>query len=510
MSLNVALNLRDSARNHPDKTAVIIGDTSLSYAQVHGMAQKFATALREQGVEPGDRVALMLPNVPQFTIAYYGILYAGGVVVPLNVLLTEEEVAYHLDDAAASAFVVWDGFLAAAAPAFARVVECHTLIVVEAGAPGSGTLPPDGKSFSSLVAAAEPMGDLTTRSADDTAVILYTSGTTGKPKGAELSQFNIFFNALYARNMLIPLQEDEVALATLPLFHSFGQQVVQNSVLGVGGTLVMLPRFDPESAFALMSKHQVTMFAGVPTMFFALLNHPAGKNFDASHLRWCLSGGSAMPVEVMKAFDERFGVNTLEGYGLSETSPIASFNVLDRPKKAGSIGLPIWGVEFRLEGSDGKVVENDDEPGEVCIKGHNVMKGYWRRPEITAEVIKDGWFHTGDVATRDSDGYYFIVDRVKDMIIRGGFNVYPREIEEVLFGHPAVAEVAVVGVPHESHGEEVKAIIALKEGQTLTEEEVIAYTKQHLAAYKYPRIVEFRQELPKGPTGKILKRELKG
>ena len=290
MSLNIALNLRDSARTHPDKAAVIIGETTLSYAQLHGMAQKFATALREKGVEPGDRVAIMLPNVPQFTIAYYGILYAGAVVVPLNVLLTEEEVAYHLDDAAAKGIVAWEGFLPAAAPAFARVIECHHLIAVEAGAPGSAELPEGAVSFAAMVASAEPMQDLTTRSSEDTAVILYTSGTTGKPKGAELSQFNMFFNALYARTMLIPLEENEVALATLPLFHSFGQQVVQNGVLGAGGTLVMLPRFDPEAAFALMAQHQVTLFAGVPTMYFALLNHPAGTHSDASHLRWCVSG----------------------------------------------------------------------------------------------------------------------------------------------------------------------------------------------------------------------------
>jgi long-chain acyl-CoA synthetase len=244
-------------------------------------------------------------------------------------------------------------------------------------------------------------------------------------------------------------------------------------------------------------------------MYFALLHHPDAARYDISSLEYCVSGGSAMPVEVMKEFDTRYGVNILEGYGLSETSPVASFNQLDRPKKAGSIGLPIWGVEFRLEDADGKVIAGTDEPGEICIKGHNVMKGYWGNPQATEESIRDGWFHTGDIGTRDADGYYYVVDRTKDMIIRGGFNVYPREIEEVLYGHPAIAEAAVIGVPHESHGEEVKAVVALKAGAGATSDELIAYCKERLAAYKYPRIVEFRDALPKGPTGKLLKRELR-
>jgi len=271
-----------------------------------------------------------------------------------------------------------------------------------------------------------------------------------------------------------------------------------------------LPKFDPITALGLMTKHGVTSFSGVPTMYFAMLHHPEASKLQPTTLRFCCSGGSAMPVEVMKAFDEKYKVNILEGYGLSETSPVASFNVLDKPKKAGSIGLPLAGVEMKLVDDTGAIVTAAGTPGEICIKGPNVMKGYYKRPEVNAEVIKDGWFTTGDIATRDADGYYFIVDRKKDMIIRGGFNVYPREVEETLYAHPAVAEAAVIGVPHASHGEEVKAILALKPGATATVEEIIAYSKQHLAAYKYPRIVEFRASLPKGPTGKILKRELRG
>jgi len=284
--------------------------------------------------------------------------------------------------------------------------------------------------------------------------------------------------------------------------------VMQNATLRAGGTLVLLPRFEPLTAAQLIQKHKVTYFAGVPTMYFALLHHPEVTPDMLASLADCASGGAAMPVEVMHAFDKKFHTDILEGYGLSETSPVASFNSRGA-KKPGSIGTPLWGIEFRLVDADGKVVTEIDKPGEICIKGHNVMKGYYKRPEATAESISDGWFRTGDIATRDSDDYYFIVDRKKDMLIRGGFNVYPREVEEVLYGHPAVAEAAVIGVPHESHGEEVKAVLALKPGAAATADEIIAYCKQRLAAYKYPRIVEFVPALPKGPTGKILKRELR-
>jgi long-chain acyl-CoA synthetase len=297
-------------------------------------------------------------------------------------------------------------------------------------------------------------------------------------------------------------------LVVLPLFHSFGQTVMQNATIRGGGTLVLMPRFDPLGAAQLMQKHKVRLFGGVPTMYFALLNHPEVTPEMLSSLTDCCAGGAAMPMEVMNTFDKKFNVDILEGYGLSETSPVASFNPRGA-KKVGSIGKPIWGVEFQLVGADGKIVTAVDEPGEICIRGHNLMKGYWKKPEATAEAIVDGWFHSGDIGQRDKDGYYYIVDRKKDMVIRGGFNVYPREIEEVLYAHPAVLEAAVIGVPHPSHGEEVKAVLALKPGHTATAEDVIAYCKEKLAAYKYPRIVEFRESLPKGPTGKILKRELR-
>lgn len=508
MTLNLATLLHESAKTRKDHPALVIGDRAIGYATLDGYARRLASALRGLGVRPGQHIALMLPNVPQFTVAYFGAHYAGLPVVPMNVLLRADEIAYHLEDSDARVLVTWEGFLEEARPGFDRVPTCEHLIVVRQD-PNDLTAPEGAHNLAVLIGGAEPMTDLTPTMPDDTAVILYTSGTTGRPKGAELSHFNMFYNAEYCRTRLLKVDESTIGLAVLPLFHSFGQTVLQNTVLFAGGTLVLLPRFEPVAAMGLIQKHRVTLFGGVPTMYFALLNHPEAGSYDLSSLDTCVSGGSAMPVEVMKAFDAKYGVNILEGYGLSETSPVASFNVPDRPKKPGSIGLPIWGVEMRLEDPMGNVITETGAPGEICIKGHNVMKGYYNKPEATGEVMKDGWFHTGDVATRDEEGYYFIVDRKKDMIIRGGFNVYPREIEEVLYGHPAIAEAAVIGIPHPSHGEEVKAVVALKTGASATPEEIIELCKAKLAAYKYPRVVEIVETLPKGPTGKILKRELR-
>jgi len=509
MSLNLATLLRESTLRHGARPALISGATTLSYAALHGAVQRFAGALRSLGVKPGQHVALLLPNVPQFTIAYFGGHYAACPVVPLNVLLTADEIVYHLTDSDAVAVIVWEGFLPQALAALARIDSCRHVIVAHADA-GDMSAPDGAVSYNALVAGSEPLEETAPTNADDTAVILYTSGTTGRPKGAELTHLNLFFNAHYFRTELLPVTADTVALAVLPLFHSFGQTCMQNAVLAAGGAVVLLPRFDPDGVLQLLEQQRVSYFAGVPTMYFALLHHPAASRYDLGALRLCVSGGSPMPVEVMKTFDAKYGVNILEGYGLSETSPAASFNRLDRPKKAGSVGLPIPGCEFRLVADDGAVIAASGVPGEIEIKGHNVMKGYWKKPEATATALKDGWFASGDIGQRDDDGYYFIVDRKKDMVIRGGFNVYPREIEEVLYAHPAVAEAAVIGVPHVSHGEEVKAIVVAKAGSVIDDGEIIAYCKERLAAYKYPRIVEVRDSLPKTATGKILKRALRG
>ena len=346
------------------------------------------------------------------------------------------------------------------------------------------------------------------RTAEDTAVILYTSGTTGKPKGAELTHANLYRNSAGVSQKLGEMSEDDVLLGALPLFHSFGQTCTMNSAVSVGATVTMLPRFDPDKALEIIDRDKVTIFQGVPTMYNAMLHSASCDNADCSSLRTCMSGGAAMPAELMRAFEEKFGCIILEGYGLSETSPVASFNHPDRERKPGSIGTPIEGVEMQVWDDDGNEVAQG-EVGEIVIRGHNIMKGYWNRPDANKEAItEDGWFRTGDIAKMDEDGYFFIVDRKKDLIIRGGYNVYPREIEEVLYEHPAVREAAVVGIPHSELGEEVGAAIALKEGAETYEAEVREFVRSQVAAYKYPRHVWFVDELPKGATGKILKRAI--
>jgi long-chain acyl-CoA synthetase len=510
MSLNLATILRDGARRFGSKTSVVLGETEISYAELDDRARRLAGGLASLGIRRGQHVALMVPNVPSFSIAYYAALYLGAAVVPLNVQLTPDEIAYHLMDSDAVALVAWETVADHAALAVSRVPTCRHLIVAEAAA-GSAARASGGPTLGSLCESGRAASDLADTAPDDTAVILYTSGTTGRPKGAELTHFNLFHNAEFCASHLLPLTPETVTLAVLPLFHSFGQTVLQNAVFRAGGTVVMMPRFDPGGALTLMDRHRVSLFAGVPTMFFALLHHAKADRHDLSALRHCVSGGAPMPVDVMAAFDRKYGVNILEGYGLSETSPIASFNVLHRRKKPGSIGMPIRDVEFLLRDAAGQPIREPMQAGEICIKGPNVMKGYYKRADATSEAVRHGWFATGDVAYVDDEGYYFIVDRKKDMIIRGGYNVYPREVEEVLYAHPSILEAAVIGVPHERHGEEVKAVLALKPGESskVTQADVIAYCRERLAPYKYPRIVEFRDALPKTATGKIVKRELR-
>jgi long-chain acyl-CoA synthetase len=461
------------------------------------------------GIKRGDKVGLLLPNVPHFPIAYYGILKLGAVVVPMNVLLKSDEIEYVLKDSDATALISWEGFVGEAAAAFSRVDACKYLVVAQPT--GSSNPLPAGSnvfSFASIQQDSAPTFALTPTKPDDTAVILYTSGTTGKPKGAELTNFNMFFNAKFAGDSLMPSFPGDVVVCVLPLFHSFGQSSVLNAFIGRGCAISLVARFDPVKVLEVIQRDKVTHFEGVPTMFFGLLNCPERKNYDTSSIKVSVSGGSAMPVEVLEAFEREFGVAVLEGYGLSETSPTASFNLIDRPRKAGSIGLPIWGVEMKVvDDNDQEVAQG--QPGEIVIRGHNVMKGYYKRPEATAEAMRNDWFHSGDIAYVDAEGYFFIVDRKKDMIVRGGFNVYPREIEEVLYQHPAVREAAVIGVPDPKMGEEVKAYVALKPDKQATPEELIQFVKEKIAAYKYPREVEILEDLPKGPTGKLLKRELR-
>ncbi|MFN8483059.1 MAG: long-chain fatty acid--CoA ligase [Anaerolineae bacterium] len=512
--LNLATLVDSGAKTNPDGIAVIFNDSKLTYTALNGMANKFANALRALGVQPGDKVCIMLPNVPFFPIAYYGILKTGAVVVPMNVLFKSREVEYYLADSEAKAFVLFDGFFEEGFKGWQAAKTCPNLIVCSADMAAPPPAQAEGvTTFGRVMAAAAPVFETVQTMADDTAVILYTSGTTGRPKGAELTHFNMFFNAVYMARFLIYATKEDVSLATLPLFHSFGQSCVMNMTFAVAGTMTLLPRFDPGAVLGIMQRDNVTVFAGVPTMYWALLNYPEADKFDlkkiTANLRIAVSGGSALPLEVLRGFEARYDVPILEGYGLSETSPVASFNVLERPRKAGSIGVALWGTEMKVVNE--KMEESPvGELGEIVIRGHNVMKGYYKKPEANVEAFKGGWFHTGDIARMDEDGYFFIVDRVKDMIIRGGFNVYPREIEEVLMEHPSVSLAAVVGVPDSVLGEEIKAFVVLKEGKTATAADLIDWCKERVAAYKYPRSIEFRPTLPMTATGKILKRELYG
>jgi long-chain acyl-CoA synthetase len=489
---SLARKLIDAAEQHGDRPAVKLDDFVLTWEQLAGASAHAAGLLAEEGVQPGDRVGLMLPNVPQFPVLYYGILRAGGIVVPMNVLLKEREVAYYLEDSGAKLLLAWEGMFDAA----------------QAGAEKAGAkaIKVDFEEFVQRLGAATPRHEIADRGGEDTAVLLYTSGTTGSPKGAELTHDNLRSNADTSAS-LYDGGPDDVMLGALPLFHAFGQTCAMNVSVVTGACLSLIPRFEPEKALEIFERDKVTIFLGVPTMYGAMLHAPGREDHDCSSLRVCVSGGSAMPVELLKGFEDAFGCAILEGYGLSETSPTASFNQLDRERKPGSIGTPVPGVEMKLVDEDGNEVA-DGEVGEIVIKGPNVMKGYWNKPDATEEAIVDGWFASGDLAKRDEDGYYFIVDRKKELIVRGGYNVYPREIEEVLYEHPAVREAAVIGIPDDRMGEEVCAAIALKEGEDASEDDIKAFVKEQVAGYKYPRKVWFVDELPKGPTGKILKREI--
>lgn len=514
---NLASLLDNSAENNPDRTALVLGDTRMSYQELNAAANKVANLLVSRGIKKGDKVALSIPNLPYFTVIYYGILKSGASVVPLNVLLNAREIAYHLNDSDAKIYFAFEGSAELPIGRFAKEaltdaegVTDFFLIAVDPSVDSDS----DGtETFQHAIA--EQSTQFQTVEVDDTedtAVILYTSGTTGQPKGAELTHSNMRLNALADAELFgADSSRPETFLCVLPLFHSFGQTVIQNGGIAFGGTIVMLPRFEPVAAMQLLLKEKVTFFAGVPTMYWGLLA-ALEEGFDvteiAKNLRIAAAGGAALPKEVHREFKERFGVTILEGYGLSETSPVASFAVRGEEPRVGSIGRPIPGVEMKLIDSQFNDVTQPDAIGEIAIKGYNVMKGYYKRPEATAEVMKDGWFRTGDLARVDEDGYFYIVDRSKDMIIRGGFNVYPRELEEILMTHPAVSLVAVIGVPHESHGEEIKAVIVKKPGDTTTEEEILKWGEEQFAKYKYPRIVEFVDALPMTSTGKILKREL--
>jgi long-chain acyl-CoA synthetase len=493
---NLSLTLREAAQMYPNRPAVRLDSTVITYAQLDDLSARTAGWLRERGLRPGDPVGIMLPNVPHFPVFYYGVLRAGGAVVPMNPLLKAREVAHYLGDSGASLVLAWETAADEAAAGAAK-----------AGASAVTISPATLDSVASWT----PSPEVVPRADDDTAVILYTSGTTGTPKGAELTHANMRKNASVTATMLLDLGPDDVVMGCLPLFHSFGQTCGLNAAVVSGACLTLIPRFSPAAALQVIERDRVTVFEGVPTMYVGMLGEAASTTADTSSLRLCVSGGAALPVEVLHGFEKAFDAVILEGYGLSETSPVATFNRRDR-RKPGSIGLPIEGVQLMLvsvddSGGEAQVTEAGGI-GEIAIRGHNVMKGYRNRPEETAAAMRGGWFRTGDLATVDDGGFYYIVDRKKDMVIRGGYNVYPREIEEVLYEHPAVLEAAVIGISHPSLGEEVGAAVTLRPGAVCTPQELRDYVKQRVAAYKYPRHVWLTDGLPKGPTGKLLKREI--
>ncbi|MCC3300827.1 long-chain-fatty-acid--CoA ligase [Arthrobacter sp. zg-Y895] len=499
---NLAGILTDTVARFPERTALKLDETVVSYAALDAMSAKVAGLLASRGVEPGDRVALVMPNIPQMAFLYFGALRHGAVVVPMNPLLKAREVAYHLQDSGARIAFAWEGV---AAEVSAGAEEAGGVEVVSV----------DSAAFLQLLAGADSRTEVAEVADQDTAVILYTSGTTGRPKGAALTHRNLLTNAYVAQSLLNTVETD-VHFGGLPFFHVFGQTAALNSSVLSGASISLLPRFDAGKALEIIERDGVTIFEGVPTMYVGMLRHPAVKTTNLSSLRGAITGGSAMPLEILHEFEEVFGIELLEGYGLSETSPIVSFNVPGGDRRPGSIGKTVAGTEVRMLDPDGNDVPVG-EVGELSVRGDGVMKGYWKNDDATAAAIPDGWFRTGDLARFDEDGNIYIVDRKKDIILRGGYNVYPREVEEVLYEHPAVAEAAVIGIPDSLHGEEIVAVVGLREeavpADDAARDELIAdiqqFTKDRLAAYKYPRRIELTDALPKGPTGKILKREIK-
>ncbi len=491
-SLSLATVLAESARRTPDKLGVVQGRVRLTYAELWADALRYGAGLAGPGLGPGSRVALMAPNVADFVRAYYGILANGAVVVPVPTLLNAEEATYIVSHSGAQA-VMYESSVTEAA-------------VGAAEAAGVPAWPVEG-----FAGDREPLRTYQTRQAEDPAVIFYTSGTTGLPKGAVLTHLNLVMNATVNAFDGNPFLRTDIVMGCLPLFHTFGQSVSMNSTFRVGATLVLQPRFEPRQAIEIMNRERATLFFGVPTMFVQLLEAAAAVE-DLPALRDCVSGGASLPVAVLEQFEKTFGTTVFEGYGLSETSPTATVNQPWFGTRAGTVGHPVWGVEVEIAddtAEDRIDLLADGGLGEIVIRGHNIFAGYLDDPESTQESIVDGWFRTGDIGMKDEEGFISIVDRKKDLIIRGGFNVYPREVEEVLMRHPAIAQVAVIGVPDHERGEEICAVVIPNEPGDLDCGELIDWARGQLGSHKYPRRVELVDALPMGPSHKVLKRELR-
>lgn len=526
----VQMYLTHAAKEFPHKSAIHFMGKEMSYETLHEHACKLASYLQKLGFEKGDRVAIMLPNCPQAVIAYYGILLAGGVVVPTNPLYTERELEYQMKDSGAKAIVTLDILFPRVSKVFMQTNLEHVIVTAIKDYlpfPKNLIYPFIQKKQYGITVTVKHEGchhllteiikqsnqELKSFSVDfeeDLAIIQYTGGTTGAPKGVMLTHKNLVSNASMSNAWLYKCKRgEETVLAIIPFFHVYGMTAVMILSVMQGQKMVLLPRFDPELTLKTIEKQRPTLFPGAPTIYIGLLNHPDLSKYDLSSIDSCISGSAPLPVEVQERFEEITGGKLVEGYGLTESSPVTHSNFLwDRPRIKGSIGVP-WpdtdAVIFSLE--TGEPLP-PGEIGEIGVKGPQVMKGYWNKPEETEQVLRDGWLLTGDLGYMNEEGYFFVVDRKKDMIIAGGFNIYPREIEEVLYEHPSVQEVVAAGIPDPYRGETVKVYIVLKDGASTTEEELNTFARKHLAAYKVPRIYEFRPELPKTAVGKILRRAL--
>ncbi|MGD0068091.1 MAG: long-chain fatty acid--CoA ligase [Streptosporangiaceae bacterium] len=523
MGFNLAVILSETAQSSPGRPVAVFTGGQLTYRELDQASDRLAATLAGVGVKPGDPVALQLPNIPQFLISYFGILKAGGVVVPLNVMLRAPEVAFHLGDSGARILITWEGVLAEAVKGAQAAGLDQIYAVGHAQQPSQGPEgpgePTDGIiPFERLLDAEVAHFTMATREPTDTAVIVYTSGTTGRPKGAELTHMQLYMNADIP-GRLFEVRPDDVVITVLPLFHVFGLSSILDICVRFGCTMSLIPRFTPEAVLTAIQRDRATIFEGVPTMFADLLSHPDLDSYDLSSLRIALSGGASIPAPVFDAFEERFGLVILEGYGMTETASTITFNISTDERRAYSVGKPIWGTQTQVWGPGGQPLPAGPEHvGEIVTRGLHVMKGYLHNPEATAEAFTCDWLHTGDLGYFDEDGFLFIVSRKKELIIRGGYNVYPSEIENVLRAHPAVAEAAVVGIPDTRLGEEVMAVVIRRPAMDLLESdlleadlleaELLAYCRERLAAYKCPRVFQFRAALPKNSLGKVLKDEL--
>ncbi len=519
--------LEATARRYPHRRAVTFFGRDISYQELQSMVDRFAGGLRKLGLEPGGRVALHLPNCPQFLIAYYGTLKAGGVVIPFNPLYVEREIAGQMADCGARISITLDLFLNRVAPARAHSDLKHVVVtrINEFFPPLLRLLYPlrarrlnewpqvvlddATHSFAGLLAS-PPLGESAAQKPADVAVLLYTGGTTGTPKGAMLTHGNLTANAHQCAYWYVSPTPDQItALGVVPLFHSYGMTVVMNSGVLLGSRMILLPRFDTEAVLKTIDRYKPEQLPGVPTMYNALVSHPSAGRYDLRSVLACISGAAALPAEVQARFERVTGGSLVEGYGLTESSPVTHVTPLVGLRKSGSIGIPVPDTDARIVDLE---TGNENLPageiGELVVRGPQVMAGYWNRPEETAGAIRGGWLYTGDVARMDEDGFFYIVDRKKEMLITGGFNVYPREVEEVLFSHPAVQEAALISVPDPHRGEVGKGFVVLKEGAAATADELLDYCRANLAPFKVPKAIEFRDTLPKSAIGKTLRRVL--